>query len=168
MVLEIWKSCRKWKSHFTDTSVETVLLFSCCFIYLLIFLIPIHNNSYEVIQKFIKILQETIDSRGVLTPPFYEDPPYIAYPLFFQILSNSPPLPCCLQPPTLILFLLSCFFGWMDEVYTCRTLKCVLCSKASSLEVWHIMWFFLVLYPDLILHTRRQTVHSGASRLTYI
>ena len=134
MVLEIWKSCRKWKSHFTDTSVETVLLFSCCFIYLLIFLIPVHNNSYEVIQKFIKILQETIDSRGVLTPPFYEDPPYIAYPLFFQILSNSPPLPCCLQPPTLILFLLSCFFGWMDEVYTCRTFTLV------SEEPWSVFY----------------------------
>ena len=112
MVLEIWKSCCKWKSYFTDTSVETVLLFSCCFIYLLIFLIPVHNNSYEVIQKFIKILQETIDSRGVLTPPFYEDPPYIAYPPFFQNFVQLPrPSPSTPNPNSLPVVL----FLWLNE-----------------------------------------------------
>ena len=92
--------------------------------------------------------------RGVLTPPplCYEDKPYIAYPLFFTF---CPPSPLPSIHTHTLLFLLSCFFGWMGNcatfdvlfylivlwIYTywalvpCtrRTLMCVLCNKASSL-----------------------------------
>ena len=47
--------------------------------------------------KFLKSLD--IVDRGVLTPLFYEDPPY------------PPQLSCHLQPPPPLFFVLSCFFS---------------------------------------------------------
>ena len=38
---------------------------------------------------------------------FYEDPPYIAYPLFFKFCPTIPLLP--------LLLLLTCLFGWMGN-----------------------------------------------------
>ena len=104
-----------------------------------------------------------------------------------------PPLPFfqfCPTPPPL-LFLLSCFFGWMSDhatfdvlfylmitwIYTCRALVlqyqkdldvCFLQQGIKFTEVWHIMCFLLVLWFD-ITHTNTQThtAHSGASRLAH-
>ena len=60
---------------------------------------------------FFKSLQ--IIGREVPTPLFYENP-FIAYPLF-QILYNlSPQIPCHLQSPPLLFFLL-----WIMWIYTC-------------------------------------------------
>ena len=98
-----------------------------------------------------------IVGRGVPTLLFYEDPPILpTQPHFSNFVTHpSPhPLPCHLQPPPTLLFLLSCFFGWIGDhatfdvlfylkygsihvkpwyLSTRRTLMCVLCNKASSL-----------------------------------
>ena len=53
-----------------------------------------------------------IVGRVFLTPIFYEDPPYIAYPRF-QILSNTLPRPPSSTPT--VFFLFSCSFDWMGD-----------------------------------------------------
>ena len=56
--------------------------------------------------------------QGVITPLFYEEPLYCLPhpPFFFKFCPcPSPPLPCHLQPPPHLFFLLSCFFGWMGD-----------------------------------------------------
>ena len=88
-------------------------------------LAPLHKSLYIV-------------GRGVLTPLFYEHPPPLLYCLtpslpVFKFCPTAP-LPCHLQHPFPLSFLLSCFFGWMCDhatfellfyliwIYTCRVL----------------------------------------------
>ena len=58
--------------------------------------------------KFLKSLK--IVDRGMLTPLFYEDPPM--YPISpFSNVAHPPQLPCHLQPPPPLFFLLSCLLN---------------------------------------------------------
>ena len=117
----------------------------------------LHNEKWLFLAPMKQVyLYQYIVDRGILIPLFYEDSlPPILSTLFFQILSKSPYLSCCLQPPTPQLFLLSCFFGWMGDratfdvlfylmilwytharswyFSTRRALMCVLCNNVSSL-----------------------------------
>ena len=114
-----------------------------------------------------------IVGRGVLTPLFYEDPPNIAYPLFFKFAQL--PLPCCPQAPPPLLILLSCFFGWMGGratfdvlfylmtswMYTCRALGPWCMFYATRRQVYWVLTCDIVfcLYSDLITHTHTHS-HS--------
>ena len=103
-------------------------------------------------------------------------PLYCLLPLypFFKICTPPMPFfPCHLQP-TLPLFFLSCFFGWIGDlttlnvlfqvmiiwIYTCqalwRILISALCNKAPSLQRSDI--FLLVLWFD-ITH-KKHTQHT--------
>ena len=63
-------------------------------------------NSPAVTAYFI------IVGRGVQTPLFYKDPPPILPTPFISNFAQPPlSFPCCLQPPSPLLILLSCFFG---------------------------------------------------------
>ena len=106
--------------------------------------------------------------------------PYIAYPPFLNFCPL--PLPCHLQLPSLLLFLLSCFFGWMDDrtkfdvpfylmilwithvehwyFGTRRTLMCASCNKASSLVRSDICVFLMVLWFNI---THKDTQHTQGS-----
>ena len=100
--------------------------------------------------KFLRSLY--IVGRGVLTPLFYEDPPYIA---------NPPPFSNFVQPPPPMFFLFSCLFDWMGDHATFGVLFylmdlhmsslgtlvperpwCVLWNKAWNSLFWHIIWIF--------------------------
>ena len=61
--------------------------------------------------------------------------PFIAYPSFSKFCS-SPPFPCRFQlpPPTLLLFLLLCFFGWMDNRATFGELFIY-----TYVELWYLV-----------------------------
>ena len=113
----------------------------------------------------------------VLTLPFYEDPPLCCLPPhpFFRFCQHtpSPPLPCHLQPPPPLFFLLSCFYGWMGYhatfdvlfylmiiwIYTYQALVpcyqkeldvCFMQQGAKFTEVWHTQCgFLLVLWFDI-------------------
>ena len=97
----------------------------------------------------------------------------------------SPLLPCHLQSPPQLFFLLSCFFGWLSDhatfdvliylmiiwIYTCQALLpwyqkdldvCFMQQGVRFTEVWHIMWFF----TGTLIWYHKHTAHSGASRLT--
>ena len=92
----------------------------------------------------------------------------------------SPLLPCHLQPPPQLFFLLSCFFGWMGDhatfdvlfylmiiwIYTCQALVpwyqkdldvCFMQQDIRFTEIWHIMWFFT---GTLIWYHKPTNVHS--------
>ena len=112
-------------------------------------------------------------------------PLYCLLPLypFFKICTPPMPFfPCHLQP-TLPLFFLSCFFGWIGDlttlnvlfqvmiiwIYTCqalwRILISALCNKAPSLQRSDKYFFTGTL---IWYHTQKtHTAHSGASRLTH-
>ena len=125
-------------------------------------------------------------------PPTPPPPPILpTSPSIFQILSTlpPPPLPCHLQPPPPLLFLFSCFFGWVGDHATFNVLfylmikwisicmsslgtlykkdldVCFMQQGVSFTEVWHNVVFYW--YSDLISHTQTHTTHSGASRLTH-
>ena len=57
--------------------------------------------------KFLKSLYRV--GTGVLPPLFYEDPAILPIPPFPNVVHPSQ-LPCLLQPPPSLFFLLSCFF----------------------------------------------------------
>ena len=116
-------------------------------------------------------------------PLFYEKPSYIAYPPpFFFIFCPPPPshLPCHLQPPPPLLFLLSCFFDWMSDcttfdvlfylmilwIYTCWALVHLyqkdfdvhfMQQGIKFTEVLHIMWFFAGTLIWYHIHTNTHT-----------
>ena len=112
-------------------------------------------------------------------PLFYEDHPYIGYHHFSNFVHS--PFPCPPQPPPPLLFLFSCFFGWMDNCVTFDALfylvilwicKCWVLSfrprwvffAARHQVYWHLTYnVFFLLYSDLIHtytnHTRTKT-HS--------
>ena len=115
-------------------------------------------------------------------------PPYIVYPPPPFISSFSqPPLPCRRQSQTTLLFLLSCFFGWMgdcaifDELFylmvnlfmpNLGTLvlerpSCVFCATRCQVYWGLTHDVFFCWYSDLISHTQTHTAHSGASRLIH-
>ena len=95
--------------------------------------------------------------------------------------------PCHLQPQLRLLFLLSCFFGWMGDhatfdvlfylmiawIYTCRawylsTRKTLICALCKRRQVYWDLTHIVVFTGTLIwYHTQTQTAHSGASRLTH-
>ena len=125
--------------------------------------------------KFFKSLY--IVGRGMLTPQFYEDLPYITYPSLLQILSLLPPLPCHLQPSastvlSVIMFLL--VNGWSHHIWCAILLNDNMDLHMSSLGTlvlvgpwcmfyatrlkvyWgltHNVGFYW--YPDLISRTRK-------------
>ena len=111
--------------------------------------------------------------------PFLWRPSYVTYPKLCP--TPSPPLPCHLQPPPQLFFLLSCFFGWMGDhatfdvlfyliiiwIYTCQALVpegpwCVFYAKMSQVYrgLTYVL-FLLVLWFDItntqthIQHTQR-------------
>ena len=109
--------------------------------------------------------------------------PYIVYPPFFQILSNSPPnlhLHCSffylvslvewMIAPYLMCYSTHWYYGsthvepWYHS--TRRTLLCDLCNNASNLRRLDTCGFLLVLWFD-IMHTHRHTVDTGAVILTH-
>ena len=126
----------------------------------------------------------------MLTPLFYEDPPVPLYclPPFSNFV--QPFLLTFLSPPTPLLFLFSCFLGWISDDATFDVLfngsthfkswyllvpekdldVCFMQQDIKFTKVWHIMCFFTVHCFD-ITHTNTQTktdtAHSGASRLTH-
>ena len=58
-------------------------------------------------------------------PTFYEKNAILPIlSLLFQILSN--PFSCCLRPQRTLLFLLSCFLGWMGDRATFDVLLCLM------------------------------------------
>ena len=63
--------------------------------------------------KFSKSLD--IVDRGVLIPLFYEDPTMLPIPPFSNVVHSSPQLPCHIQLPPPLFFLLSCFFSGMGD-----------------------------------------------------
>ena len=64
--------------------------------------------------------------------------PLYYLPHFFQILSN-PPLPCRLQPRLPLLFLLSCFFGWMSDRATLDVLfYLMIYFRSTHVEPWYL------------------------------
>ena len=118
----------------------------------------------------------------------------LLYPPRFQILPN--PLPSSLPlTSTPLLFLLSCFSRSMGDyatfdvliclmvfwVHKCRalvplslstrrTFLCFMQQGIKSTDVWHIMWFLLVLWFDITYtetHTQRQATQSWTNRLTH-
>ena len=118
--------------------------------------------------------------------------PYIAYPLsFFKFCPTpSPLLPCHLQPPPQLFFLLSCFFDWLGDhatfdvlfylmltwIYTFQALvpryendldMCFMQQGIRFTEVWHIMWFFIGTLIWYHKHTTTHTAHSRVSGLTH-
>ena len=121
-----------------------------------------------------------IVGRLFLTPYFVKIPPPLlwtpVFPNFVSLLCGHH------QPPPPLLFLLSCFFGWMGYCATFDVLLyvtscnywsthvkpcyrvvpkracCVLCNKVyiKFTEVWHIMCFFLLCwYSNLISCTHK-------------
>ena len=118
--------------------------------------------------------------------------PYIAYPLsFFKFCPTpSPLLPCHLQPPPQLFFLLSCFFDWLGDhatfdvlfylmltwIYAFQALvpryendldMCFMQQGIRFTEVWHIMWFFIGTLIWYHKHTTTHTAHSRVSGLTH-
>ena len=114
-----------------------------------------------------------IVGRGVPTLLFYEDPPTLPTPPHFSNFvthPSPPPLPCHLQPPPTLIFLLPCFFGWIGDHATFDVLfylkygsihvkpwyldVCFMQQGVKFTEVWN-MW---VLIGTLIwYHTHKQT-----------
>ena len=91
------------------------------------------------LRYLVKLPFYLIVGRGILSPLILwrpPPPPILPTPTF-SILSNPPCLLCHLQPLPPLIFLLSCFFGWMGDrvtfdvlfylmilwIYTCRALE---------------------------------------------
>ena len=132
----------------------------------LLFFVIDFSSPFKIfkLQNFTSVPPPTssnhIVGRRVLTPLFYEDPLYIAKLPFFKFCPT--PLPCCLQPPALLLILLLFLWlnGWSCHIWctillndimdvhmsSLRILMHVLCNKVSSL-LSSDMWcgFLLVL-----------------------
>ena len=146
-------------------------------------------GGWEIFKVSLHSWERVANSLILWRPPVLLMPPF-----FFKFFRHSPltPIPCHLQSHPPLLFLLSCFFGWMDDhatfdvlfyliiiwsinVKPCyfstrRTLMSVLCSKASTLLRPDIFCGFLVVLWFDITKTntpQKQTTHSGASRLTH-
>ena len=140
--------------------------------------------KHQTIQKY-----QTIVGRGVLTPPpplFYEDPLlyYLAPHYPFLNFVQPHPLPCHLQFPPLLLFLLSCFFGRLGDRATFGVLFHFVhfMQQGVKFTVFDTMWFFAITLIWYCTHqhiwycthqhththtkTQRHAIHSGARRLT--
>ena len=106
--------------------------------------------------------------RGPNPPILWRPPLYWLPPLF----KFCPPP----QPPPPLLFLFSCFFGWMDNCVTFDALfylvilwicKCWVLSfrprwvfyAARHQVYWHLTYVFFLLYSDLI-HTYTNHTHT--------
>ena len=119
-----------------------------------------------------------IVGRVFLTPIFYEDPPYIAYPRF-QILSNTLPRPPSSTPIVFFVFLFLWLNGWSRHIWRVILLNDNTDLQMSTLGtlvqegpccVFYATWcqvywcltqnFLLVLWFD-ITQTQKQGAHSG-------
>ena len=91
---------------------------------------------------------------------------------------SPPPLLLSPQPPTPLLFLLSCFFGWMGDQGVLLNdimdllmpslrydLRCVLCNKVSNLLRSDTCVFLLVLWFDI---TQTHSTHRPVDWHTHI
>ena len=100
----------------------------------------------------------------------------------------SPRIPCHLQPPPQLFFLLSCFFGWMGDhatfdmlfylmiiwIYICQALvpwyqkDLDVCFMQQGVRFWcrtyNVVFYW---YWFDITNTQTPTAHSGASGLTH-
>ena len=87
-------------------------------------------------------------------PPILWRPPIL--PLFFKFV--KPPFPCCLQPPSPLLFLLPCFFDWMgdwatfDVVFYLMILWIYLCRLRTFVSEGSWYMFLLAIWFN-ITHT---------------
>ena len=106
-----------------------------------------------------------------------DEGPLYCLPPLFQILSNSPTFPVASLP---MLFLLSCFFGWIGDHVRCAVLLNIKYLYTSSLGTlvpkgpWHVFYAakrhvhwdltrnVVFAGPVTWYHT-----HKGASRLTH-
>ena len=100
--------------------------------------------------KFSKSLD--IVDRGVLIPLFYEDPTMLPSPPFSNVVHPSPQLPCHIQLPPPLFFLLSCFFSGMGDHTTFD-------------DTYNLGQIHLISHTNK--HKNTHTAHSGTSRLTY-
>ena len=131
-------------------------------------------------EGIFKVSLQSLQKGAILPTPSFSN--FVHPPL-------PPPLPCHLQPlPPPLFTLLSCFFGWMGDhttfdvsfylliicIYTCRALVsycqtnldvCFMQQGVKFTEVWHKMWFLLVLW--FCYHTHKNAAHSWVIRLTH-
>ena len=78
-------------------------------------------------------------------------------PSLFQILSTLPlpPLSCHLQPPSPLLFLLSCFFGWVGDH---TTFKVLFYLMIKWIYIYVKPWYLVQEGPWCVFYaTRRQS-----------
>ena len=140
----------------------------------LLFFVIDFSSPFKIfkLQNFTSVPPPTssnhIVGRRVLTPLFYEDPLYISKLPFFKFCPT--PLPCCLQPPALLLILLCYFFGWMGDhatfdvlfysmiswMYICRALGSWCMFYATRCQVYWVLTCDVVFcwYSNLISHTQ--------------
>ena len=139
--------------------------------------------KHQTIQKY-----QTIVGRGVLTPPpptiLWRSPPILPSPPLPLFKFYPTPLPCHLQFPPLLLFLLSCFFGRLGDRATFGVLFHFVhfMQQGVKFTVFDTMWFFAITLIWYCTHqhiwycthqhththtkTQRHAIHSGARRLT--
>ena len=129
---------------------------------------PKHRNKSQYpLWKFGNIP----DYFPVRTSPLMKAPLYCLLP-FFKFRPTPTPLPCHLQPPLTVLYVVLFLWlnGWSCHIWCAillndnmwRTLMCVLCIKASSwprFDTWHE--FLLVFTGTLIWYrTNKHTLHT--------
>ena len=96
--------------------------------------------------------------------PYVMKIPRIAYSTFLKFCPT--PFYCCLQTSPPLLFLMPCFFDWMDDWATLDVLFHLMIS-------WIYKCWALVPFTRTILlcishtYTKRYTAHSGTNRLPH-
>ena len=104
-----------------------------------------------------------IFDRRFLTSPLLWRPPYIAYTNFLKFCPT--PISCCLQPSPPLLFLMSCFFDWMDNRAIFNVLF-PLMILWMYVEPWYLNTRTILVCVSHT-YTQRYTSHSGTNRLTH-
>ena len=103
-------------------------------------------------------------------PPILWRPPILPTP-FLQICQT--PFPCCLQPPSPLLFLLPCFFDWMgdwatfDVVFYLMILWIYLCRLRTFVSEGSWCMFLLAIWFNITHTNTDKHTHTHTHTHTY-